>query len=98
MASRFTLSAQVGQIEPVSTSRIPQIIHIFGLSAIHVSFTLIWVVVAGQGSGVKGHGFVLDRERGLAYNNALDIDPHPAYTSLSLPFSSRRGSRKRVMI
>ena len=39
MASRFTLSAHVGQIELVSTSRIPQIMHIFGLSAIHVSFT-----------------------------------------------------------
>ena len=39
MASRFTLSAHMGQIELVSTSRIPQIMHIFGLSAIHVSFT-----------------------------------------------------------
>ena len=39
MASRFTLSAHVGQIELVSTSRIPQIMHTFGLSAIHVSFT-----------------------------------------------------------
>ena len=58
MASRFMLSAQVGQIEPVSTSRIPQIIHIFGLSAIHVSFTLTWIVVAGQCASVKGHGFV----------------------------------------
>ena len=33
------LPLDVGQIELVSTSCIPQIMHIFGLSAIHVSFT-----------------------------------------------------------
>src|SRR5215831_2665437 len=38
IASRFTLSAHAGQIELVSTSRIPQIMHIFAFSAIHVSF------------------------------------------------------------
>src|SRR5712691_2516838 len=54
MASRFTLSAHVGHIELVSTSRIPHSIHIFGLSAIHRSFMLICEVVAGYGTGVKG--------------------------------------------
>ena len=53
MASRFTLSAQVGQIELVSTSRIPHNMHIFGLSAIHPSFIVVCEVVTGSGPGVK---------------------------------------------
>src|SRR5215510_16246270 len=61
MASRFTLSAHVGQIELVSTSRIPHSIHIFGFSAIHLSFMLVCEVVAGHGTGVKGTCFALDR-------------------------------------
>jgi hypothetical protein len=76
MASRFTLSEHVGHIELVSTSRIPHSMHIFGLSAIHLSFMLLCEVVAGHGTGVKGAGFALDGPGGLAYNNAPDIHPH----------------------
>ena len=70
MASRFTPSAHVGQIELVSTSRIPHSMHIFGFSAIHVSFPSLRKVVPGQRCGVKAARFGLDRPGGLVYNNA----------------------------